>query len=333
MSPNFKKRELSSDEPLGKQLRAVRRTAKLSLDQVAAETKISKKYIQALESGKYDDLPAEVYAKGFLENYAQFLGFPVDEVLTQYKRERGLAPKPESKEHFVIPGQQMERPRLHITPRTLWLAGALLVLVVVVGYLLTQVSVFAAPPSLEVTSPTANETVNEESVIVEGKTDPGAVLAINGQPIPTDTDGSFKEEVRLLSGTNNLRVTARNKNGRERTESRSVIVHVAGATPAPGASPTAQPGFLFIVRIGPNSAYVTVNVDGKNAFQGLLTANTSQTFTANDRVLLTTSNGGSTQVFINGKDLGKVGQEGQFRRGKEYKVSDYRAPQSTPSPR
>lgn len=331
--PQFKKRELSSDEPLGKQLRAVRRTAKLSLEQVAVQTKISKKYIQALEAGKYDELPAEVYAKGFLENYAQFLGFPVDEVLVQYKRERGLTPKPKSSDQFVIPGQKMERSKLNITPRTLWFAGALMVLVVVVGYLLTQVSVFAAPPNLEVTNPTASETVNEESVTVEGKTDPGAVLSINGQPIPTDTDGSFKEEVRLLSGTNSLRVTARNKNGREKTEVRSVIVQVAGATPGPGASPTPQPGFLFIVRIGPNSAYVTVNVDGKNAFQGLLTANTSQTFTANDRVLLTTSNAGSTQVFINGKDIGKVGGEGQFRRGKEYKVSDYREPQPTPSPR
>lgn len=331
--PHFKKRELTSDEPLGQQLRAVRRTAKLNLDQVATATKISKKYIQALEAGKYDELPAEVYAKGFLENYAQFLGFPADEVLTQYKRERGLTPKPKSSEQFVIPGQKMERPKLNITPRTLWFAGALLVLFIVVSYLLTQVSVFAAPPNLEVTSPTANETVTEESVTVEGKTDPGAVLAINGQPIPTDTDGSFKEEVRLLAGTNSLRVTARNKNGRERTESRSVIVQVAGATPAPGASPTLPPGFLFIVRIGPNSAYVTVNVDGKNTFQGLLTANTSQTFTANDRVLLTTSNAGSTRVFINGKDLGAVGSEGQVRRGKEYKVSDFRTPVATPSPR
>jgi cytoskeletal protein RodZ len=331
--PNFKKRELSSDEPLGKQLRAVRRTAKLSLDQVATQTKISKKYIQALESGKYDELPAEVYAKGFLENYAEFLGFPADEVLTQYKRERGLTPKPKSSEQFVIPGQKVERPKVTITPRTLWVAGASLILLIVVGYLLTQVSVFAAPPELELNTPTAGQTVGEESVTVQGKTDPGAILSINGQPIPTDTDGSFKEEVRLLSGTNSLRVTARNKNGRERTVTRSVVVQVAGATPAPGASATPVPGFLFIVRIGPNSAYVTVNVDGKNAFQGLLTANTSQTFTANDRVLLTTSNAGSTQVFINGKDLGAVGSEGQTRRGKEYKVADYRPANPTPSPK
>lgn len=330
--PQFKKRQLTSDEPLGQQLRAVRRTAKLTLEQVATATKISKQYIQALESGKYDELPAEVYAKGFLENYAQFLGFPVDEVLTQYKRERGLAPRPKSSEQFVVPGQQLERPKLNITPRTLWAAGAIVILFIVVSYLLTQVSVFAAPPKLELTRPAPNTTLSAESVTVEGKTDSGATLAINGQPIPTDVNGSFREEVHLLSGTNTLRITARNKNGRERTETRSVIVRVAGATPSPGAAPTPQPGFLFIVRISPNSAYVTVNVDGHNTFQGLLLPNTSQTFTATDRVLLTTSNAGSTHVFINGRDQGGLGDEGQLRRGKEYRVADFRAPAVTPAP-
>lgn len=327
----FKKRELSSDEPLGKQLKAVRRTAKLSLDQVATETKISKKYIKALEDGNFAKMPAEVYARGFLENYAKFLGFPPDEVLIQYKRERGLAPKPKQQDQFVVPGQKVDKPRLTITPRTLGYAAGALVLFVVISYLLTQVSVFAAPPKLEVYNPTNGSTSQSDTVTVEGETDPGAILSINGQPVPTDTNGSFKEEVKLLPGTNSLKITARNKNDREKSETRSVIV--ATASPGPSASPAPQAGFLFIVRIGPNSAHVTVNVDGKNAFQGLLLPNTSQAFTANQRVLLTTSNAGSTQVLINGQDLGAVGREGQLRRGIEYKVSDYVATSPTPTPR
>lgn len=327
----FKKRELSSDEPLGKQLKAVRRTAKLSLDQVAAETKISQKYIKALEEGTFSKLPAEVYARGFLENYAKFLGFPADEVLLQYKRERGLVPKPKDKDHFVVPGEKIEKQRFTITPKTLGYAAGVLILFIVISYLLTQVSVFAAPPKLEVTRPVANTTTQSETVTVEGDTDPGAILSINGQPVPTDTSGGFKEDVRLLPGTNTLKITARNKNKRERSETRSVIV--ASASPGPTASVAPQAGFLFIVRIGPNSAHVTVNVDGKNAFQGLLLANTSQAFTATERVLLTTSNAGSTQVLVNGKDLGAVGREGQLRRGIEYKVSDYVATSPSPSPK
>ncbi|MSU76250.1 helix-turn-helix domain-containing protein [Patescibacteria group bacterium] len=326
----FKKHELSSDEPLGKQLKTVRLTAKLSLDQVATDTKISKKYIKALEDGEFAKMPAEVYARGFLENYAQFLGFPVDEVLVQYKRERGLTPRTKDKDHFVVPGEKFDTPKLTITPRTLgYIAGAL-VLFIVVSYLFTQVSVFAAPPKLEVTSPSGGSTSSSETVTVKGETDPGAALSINGQPIPTDTDGAFKEEVRLLPGTNSLRVVAKNKNGRQRVEQRSVIV--ATGSPGPSASPAPQTGFLFIVRIGPNSAHVTINVDGKNAFQGLLLPNTSQVFTAKERVLLTTSNAGSTQVLINGKDLGAVGKEGQLRRGIEYKVSDYVATPPSPNP-
>ena len=320
----FKKRELTTDEPLGGQLKSVRRTARLSLEQVAAGTKINKKYIKALEEGKYDELPAEVYARGFLENYAKFLGFPVDEVLLQYKRERGITGR--VKATLALPTDKLSRPQLNITPRTLWAAAGFVVLFIVVSYLVTQISGFAAPPKLEVTKPVANATVNEESVDVEGRTDSGAQLAINDQPVPTDSDGYFREKVRLPSGTSSLRVTARNKTGRLHTITRSIIVQIPGQV---AGTPTPAPvsGALFIVRIGPNSAYVTINVDGQNQFQGLLAPNTTQTFNSQSRVLLTTSNAGSTRVFFNGSDRGPAGEEGQFRRGVEYLV-----PTPPPSP-
>lgn len=323
----FKKRELSSDQPLGKQLRAVRQTAKLNLDQVAAATKIQKKFIQALENGKYDQFPAEVYARGFLENYAKFLGFPTDEVLLQYKRERGVTESTDRP--LPLPQQQTVSTGLSITPRTMWLAMGALSLFIAVSYLITQVSGFARPPKLELTRPVADAQVTSETVEIEGRTDPGADLSINNQPVPIDTEGEFKERVRLLTGTNTLRVAAKNKRGRERVITRSVVVKlpetVASASPTPTPAPS---GVLMTLKIGPNSAYVTVNVDGQNTFTGLLLANTEQTFSANSRILLTTSNGGSTRVFINGVDKGPAGREGQFRRGIEYKVE----PSPAPSP-
>lgn len=322
MSPGFKNRELTSDEPLGKQLRSVRRTAKLSLDQVAAATKIRKKFIKALEDGNYDEFPGEVYLRGFLENYAKFLGFPSDEVLTQYKRERGITAP--TKPKLQVPRRELPEQRITITPRTLGLAAGALSLLVAVGYLVSQVSGFASPPKLELYKPAPNATVTADTVEVDGATDPGAELSINNQPVPTDPDGNFKEQVRLLPGNNTIQVSAKNKTGRSRTMSRTIVLAGAFASPTPGPTPPPS-GFLFQVKIGPSSAYVTVNVDDKIAFQGLLVANSQQTFSANARVLLTTSNGGSTHVFINGQDRGFAGVEGQYRRGIEYLVP-------TPSP-
>lgn len=325
----FKKRELSGDEPLGKQLRAVRRTAKLSLEQVATATKIHKKFIKALEDGNYDVFPGEVYLRGFLENYAKFLGFPADEILLQYKRERGITAP--TKPKLQVPRRELVRDRVTITPRTLGLAAGAAALVIAVGYLGTQLSGFASPPKLELFKPAPNSSVSADTVDVEGKTDSGAELSINNQPVPTDTDGNFKEPVRLLPGANTLVVSAKHKTGRARTLSRTVILQGSTATPTPG--PTAPPsGLLFQVKIGPSSAYVTVNVDGKQAFQGLLVPGSSQAFAATARVLLTTSNAGSTHIFINGQDKGVAGTEGQYRRGIEYTLASIAGASPSPAP-
>ncbi len=322
----FQKRQLASDTRLGEQLKEVRQTAKLSLDQVAAATKIRKQFIKALEAGDYEAFPAEVYLRGFLENYAAFLGFPQDEVLLQYKRERGITGAPTGKRLLDVPQNRPNRiSRFSITPRTLWYTAGALGLVIVIGYLASQVFTAATPPKLEVYRPAANATITTETVEVEGRTDSGAQLAINNQPIPTDPDGGFKEKVRILPGANTIRVTAANKAGKQRVVTRQLVANIPGlASPSPVASPS---GLLFTVKIGPDSAYVTINVDGQDAFTGLLLPNTEQSFIAAQRILLTTSNAGSTRVLLNGQDQGVVGNDGQYRRGIEYLA----APSPTPS--
>ena len=328
--PQFKKRELKSDKSLAEQLKAVRRTSRLTFEQIARETKIPRKYLKALEDGKYEELPAEVYVRGFLENYAKFLGFPEDEVLTQYKRERGISGR--QSPELSLPKRSVERPRLTITPRTMGLAAAAVLLFSVVGYLVSQITGFASPPDLEVIAPLADVRTDDDRVEVRGRTESDAQVFINNQPIPTDTDGSFNETVTLPAGTNSLRIVARDQNGRERTIERSVVVEVASPGPSPSGTPELA-GALFILRVGPNSAFVELQVDGKNTFAGLMAPDTTQTFTARDRVLVTTSNGGSTRLTVGGKDQGVLGEEGQFRRGVQFLVSDFASPSPSPRPR
>ncbi len=70
---------------LGEILRQAREAKGLSLAQVEEATKIRSTYLQALEEGQYDLLPAAVYIKGFLKNYAQFLGLDPQELLSLYQ--------------------------------------------------------------------------------------------------------------------------------------------------------------------------------------------------------------------------------------------------------
>ncbi|QEN05378.1 helix-turn-helix domain-containing protein [Thiospirochaeta perfilievii] len=56
-----------------------------TINQVAYETNISKKYIEALEEEDFSVFPAEAYLLGFLRNYAEFLGLDYDLVYGEYQ--------------------------------------------------------------------------------------------------------------------------------------------------------------------------------------------------------------------------------------------------------
>ncbi len=59
---------------MGEVLRESRYRLNVSLEEAEEYTKVRKKYLIALESDDYSELPAPVYARGFLQHYAEFLG-------------------------------------------------------------------------------------------------------------------------------------------------------------------------------------------------------------------------------------------------------------------
>ncbi|MCF8564823.1 DUF4115 domain-containing protein [Alicyclobacillus tolerans] len=66
---------------LGRQLREKRLQLGIDLDTVQEKTKIRKRYLKALEEGNWDVIPGEVYARGFVRSYAEFLGLDGQELL------------------------------------------------------------------------------------------------------------------------------------------------------------------------------------------------------------------------------------------------------------
>ena len=71
---------------IGALLRETRESKEITLDAVQEETKIRRHYLQALEQGKKELLPGDVYLKGFLKNYACFLGLPGEELVRRYNQ-------------------------------------------------------------------------------------------------------------------------------------------------------------------------------------------------------------------------------------------------------
>jgi cytoskeleton protein RodZ len=66
--------EMTPAELAGAQLRQVREARGETLSDVAQVLKLSRRQVEALENGRYDALPGPAFARGFLRNYARYLG-------------------------------------------------------------------------------------------------------------------------------------------------------------------------------------------------------------------------------------------------------------------
>lgn len=77
---------------LGTLLARAREARGLTLEDAERDTRISRRYLQALEAEQFDVIPAPVYARGFLRSYSQYLGLDPQEALDMFPRDDDYEP-------------------------------------------------------------------------------------------------------------------------------------------------------------------------------------------------------------------------------------------------
>jgi cytoskeleton protein RodZ len=78
---------------LGEQLRRARLERGVNLREVAEQTRITMRHLEAIEADDYKSLPGGIFNKSFIKSYARYVGFPEARALELYERElreRGL---------------------------------------------------------------------------------------------------------------------------------------------------------------------------------------------------------------------------------------------------
>src|SRR5947208_2127566 len=73
----------------GERLRAAREKQGLSLEDIAAQTRIPQRHLASIETGEWDNLPAPTYTIGFAKNYAAIVGLDRTEIGDQLREEMG----------------------------------------------------------------------------------------------------------------------------------------------------------------------------------------------------------------------------------------------------
>ena len=199
------------------------------------DTKIRARYLGALERGDYRELPGAVYTKGFLRNYAVYLGLDPEDVLKQWRRERGdLTP---TEAVMIAPRTIVETPRTLTFSPSVVVAALMTFGVILFGfYLAVQLLRFAKPPVLSVSNPaSAVVDVDESSTsfVLVGTSSPGATVTVSvpGQANPRRvialSNGSWSVTVDLRRGTNQFDIDAVDPETGKSTETpQQVIIKV-----------------------------------------------------------------------------------------------------------
>lgn len=108
---------------VGNELRLVRVSAGEELDGVSVALRIRRAHLEAIEEGRFADLPGPVYVLGFIRSYAEYLGLDGDTAVKLFKDEaRGF--KARTKLIFPSPAEEGNLPRATLVIISLLVAGA-----------------------------------------------------------------------------------------------------------------------------------------------------------------------------------------------------------------
>lgn len=78
-------------ESVGQYLRRQREQQQMSVEEIARATRVPMDSVTRIEADQFDELPGEVFVRGFLKSYARAVGLPGEEVLARYTASRRVA--------------------------------------------------------------------------------------------------------------------------------------------------------------------------------------------------------------------------------------------------
>lgn len=142
---------------VGDRLKEAREAKKYTQSEVAAQLRLSKEIVVALETHDWDGLHGRTYARGYFANYVRFLGLPFDEMMALFNLEYSGKPSDVNLKHV---GDNKT------SGSKVWMLWLLLIIVVgVVAYYASQVATFNGPDAPSLTEDSGFQNQFEESVV------------------------------------------------------------------------------------------------------------------------------------------------------------------------
>lgn len=173
------------------------------LEEIAKITKLSCKYLRAIEAGDLNSLPPEPYNYLMIKDYAKFLGLKGDDLVRLYRRDFQRLP----------PKSTPARYRHQVTPQFILNLFTAATFLVFIFYLVWQYYDYHRPPPLEVIWPTATS-IGDSDIIVTGVTDSEATIKVNDQLVIVSPEGQFEYRIKLTKPVTDIRVVSTSISGK-----------------------------------------------------------------------------------------------------------------------
>lgn len=283
---------------IGEALKQARESKGITLTQAEEDTKIRKRYLQALEDGDYDIIPGMVYAKGFLRNYANYLGLNQDEVMIEYKllnvpvREDG--PRPDIQQ--VIQRRRISsRSNRRNYKATVTVAFIAILIFAVYGMFFRGASApNAGDKGKQLKTGTAVENSSKNNQQTNRQ---------NNEQTNQQNNQQTNQQQNQQSNTVNFGTTAGTGQSLQNQQNNPASL---GAAPNPSQG---NANVQIVLKGKDQSSWVKVTVDGHVDFTGYIQPGDVKTF-GGDSVKFRLGNAGGVDVSVNGQEIGTLGPAG-----------------------
>jgi cytoskeleton protein RodZ len=267
----------------GENLRREREMRGVSLQEISSATKISVRFLQALEDEQFDRIPGGVFTRGFIRAYAKYLGLDEDQVLAEYR-----LTVPSSAE-FDLSRLTMGKPDTR-SNRARGPAGALLLAAVLLGggYFLHRYSRRASEPQVSpvpvaapASNPAGGPSSNSSSLPVAEPT------KVESAPVP-EASGSGQ------------------------AQQASAQAAAAGIEETPSTASLPVDGLILQIA-ATEQAWVAIEADHKTVLQRVLDVGEVRSVRARESVDVTTGNALGIVLTLNGETLQPLGRRGEVK--------------------
>jgi cytoskeletal protein RodZ len=262
----------------GASLKQARESKGISLDQIAAETRISTRFLSAIENEEFHLLPGGIFNRGFVRAFAEKVGLDADQAVADYERLAEVRPLEVVSAPEPAPARKKDR---HLYP----IAFGALALVIVIFYVVTRESghtaqTASAPPS----APAATS-----------QPAPAPAAAPTTEPTPEATPSP----------------------GRPETAPQTTPAAPQPAPPpaSPPATPAPATKTALTLEVEAHEqTWIKVVADGNPVDPSeVLESGTTRKFTAQNSISISIGNAAGLSLKLNDKPMKVLGKSGQVR--------------------